>query len=92
MNGRGKSDSPIVPAKPSNQGRAAATRLAEGVEGRGLPKGNSGEPTRSRTQSRSDLQQALDRVRQAAVRDRKGQFTALWHHVYCVDRLRQAYF
>lgn len=92
MNGRGKSDGPIVPVKPSNKGRAAATRPAEGVEGRGRPKGNSGEPTRSRTQSRSDLPQALDRVRQAAVRDRKGKFTTLWHHVYRVDRLRQAYF
>ena len=92
MNGRGKSDRSIVPAKPSNKGRAAVTRPAEGVEGRGRPKGNSGEPIRSRTQSRSDLPQALDRVRQAAIRDRKGKFTTLWHHVYRVDRLRQAYF
>ena len=91
MNGRGKSDSPIVPAKPSNKG-SVETRPAEGVEGRGLPKGNPGEPTRSRTQSRSDLPQALDRVRQAAIRDRKGKFTTLWHHVYRADRLRQAYF
>ena len=90
MNGRGKSDSPIVPAKPSNKGRVATP--AEGVEERGLPKGNPGEPTRFRTQSRSHLQQALGRVRQAAIRGRKGQFTTLWHHVYHVDRLRQTYF
>ena len=67
VNGRGKSDRPIVPAKPSNKGRAAASRPAEEVEGRGLPMGNSGEPTRSRTQSRSDLPQAPDRVREAEV-------------------------
>jgi len=38
------------------------------------------------------LQQALDRVRQAASRDKRLRFTTLWHHVYCVDRLREAYF
>ena len=65
MNGRGKSDCPIVPAKPSNKGDVAVTPPAEGVEGRGRPKGNSGEQTRSRAQIRSDLQRALDRVRQA---------------------------
>ena len=91
MNGRGKSDSPIVPAKPSNKGGVAATPPAEGVEGRGLPKGNAGEQTRSRTQIRQDLQNALDRVRQAAVRDSRLQFTTLWHHVYDLDRLREAY-
>ena len=91
MNGRGKSDCSAVPAKPSNNGGVAATRPAEGVEGRGQPKGNSGEQTRSRAQIRSDLQHALDRVRQAAERDREQQFAALWHHVYHVDRLREAY-
>lgn len=91
MNGRGKSDSPEVPAKPSNKGGVAATPPAEGVEGRGLPKGNAVEQTRSRTQIRQDLKNALDRVRQAAVRDSGLQFTTLWHHVYNPDRLREAY-
>jgi RNA-directed DNA polymerase len=91
MNGRGKSDSPIVPAKPSNKGDATAAPSAEKVEGRGLPKGNLGEQNRSRAQIRQGLQSALDRVRQAAVRDRKMQFTTLWHHVYDADRLREAY-
>ena len=91
MNGRGKSDRSIVPAKPSNKGDVAATPPAEGVEGRGRPKGNAGEQTRSRAQIRSDLQHALDRVRQAAERDREKQFTTLWHHVYNPDRLREAY-
>jgi group II intron reverse transcriptase/maturase len=91
MNGRGKSDSPEVPTKPSNKDGTSAAPLAERVEGRGLPKGNSAEQNRSRAQIRQDLQSLLDRVRQAAVRDRGLQFTTLWHHVYSVDRLREAY-
>ena len=39
-----------------------------------------------------DLQSALQRIRQRACRDKGLRFTALWHHVYDVDRLRQAYF
>ena len=91
MNDRRKSDSPIVPTKPSNKGGAPAAPPAEGVEGRGLPKGNSGGQNRSRAQTRQDLQSALDRVREAAAQDRELQFTTLWHHVYDVDRLREAY-
>jgi group II intron reverse transcriptase/maturase len=61
------------------------------MEGRGLAKGNSAKQNRTRTQSRKILNQALDRVRQVARRDKKLRFTALWHHVYSVDRLREAY-
>ena len=91
MNGRGKSDRCAVPKKPSNKGRGTP-RSAEMVEGRHLAKGNSDQQTRFRTQRRADLQRALDRVREVARRDRKARFTALWHHVYNVDRLREAYF
>mgnify|MGYP001828092834 CR=1 FL=1 len=91
MNERRKSDRPVVPGKSSNKGYGAPCP-AEGVEGRGRAKGNSRQQTRSRTQYRKDLQQALDRVRQAASRDRRLRFTTLWHHVYHVDRLREAYF
>jgi len=91
MNGRGKSDSPVVPAKPANKDGSAAVPSAERVEGRGLPKGNLGEQTRVRAQNRERLQNALDRIRQVAGRDRKMQFTTLWHHVYDIDRLREAY-
>jgi len=91
MNERGKSDSPIVPEKLLNKDRGAL-RFAEGVEGRGLAEGNLFQQPRFRTQCRSDLQNALRRIRQAAQRDRKLQFTALWHHVYDVGRLRLAYF
>src|SRR5258706_1978527 len=34
----------------------------------------------------------LDRIRQAALVDKKLRFTNLFHHVYAVDHLRQAYF
>ena len=91
MNGRGKSDRPIVPGKSLNKGRGTP-RTAEAMEGRGLTKGNSAQQTRLRTQRRVGLQHALDRVREAAHRDRGLRFTALWHHVYDVDRLREAYF
>jgi hypothetical protein len=54
-----------------------------------------------RTQSRLEesvitldegLHSALERVRQAACRDKFMKFTSLWHHVYNIDRLREAYF
>ena len=91
MNERGKSDSPIVPGKLPNKGRGAL-RFAEGVEGRGLAEGNLFQQPRFRTQSRTDLQNALRRIRQAAQKDRNLRFTALWHHVYDVGRLRKAYY
>ena len=37
------------------------------------------------------LPSAVERIRQAACRDKKMQFTTLWHHVYDLDRLRVAY-
>ena len=65
-------------AKGEPTGRGShGTPAAEGMEGRGLAKGNSREQTMLRTQGRDRMQQALERVRQAAVRDRKLQFTAL---------------
>lgn len=86
-----KSDRPIVPTKPANKGDGRPLS-AERVEGRGLAKGNSGEQTRFWTQGQVDLHHALDRIRKAARKDRKTQFTALWHHVYNVPRLRTAYY
>ena len=63
MNGRGKSDSSIVPRKLPNKG-GGAPLTAEGVEGRGLAEGNLFQQPRFRAQSRSDLQNALRRIRQ----------------------------
>ena len=88
-NGLGKSDSPAVPEKsPNNAGQPAA----EGMEGRGLAKRNLPQQNASRIQSRSNALSALERVRQAAAKDRKLRFTALLHHIYNLDTLCMAYF
>jgi RNA-directed DNA polymerase len=89
MNGRGKSDRSVVPESTPNKAGAPA---AEGREGRDLAKGNSREPTTLRAQDRTGVQQRLERVRQAATRDRTLRFTTLLHHVYDLDTLREAYF
>ena len=85
MNERGKSDSLVVPRKPPNKARRGA---AEVVEGRGLAKGNSIEQNALRTQRRVGAHSALERVREAARRNRKQRFTSLLHHVTDVDHLR----
>jgi len=99
MNGHGKSDGPVVPAKPPNNGEGA--RLdpgrprptpAEGAEGRGPAKGNLQEHNTLRAQNRTGVQQALARVRQAARKDKKLRFTSLLHHIYNPATLREAYF
>lgn len=90
MNDSGKSDKPIVPQKGVNNAQGTPC-AAERVEGRGLAKGNPGEQTRFWMQGQTDLHQALDRIRAVARRDKDERFTALWHHVYNVPRLRQSY-
>jgi len=88
MHDSGKSDRPVVPAKPSNNAEPSA---AERVEERGLAKGNTDEQNAPRTQRRAvGAPSALDRVRQRASKDRKVKFTTLMHHV-TVDRLRYAF-
>jgi RNA-directed DNA polymerase len=87
MNGRGKSDRPVLPAKPPNKPALAG---AEVVEGRGLPEGNTASETRAGRSAGIGVSSELDRVRQAARKDRDARFTALLHHV-TVDRLREAY-
>jgi len=87
MNGREKSDPPIVAMKPANEaGRPAEER----VEPRGGAEGNAGGQSTFRTQGRADVSPALDRIRKAARLDKKGKFTALLHHVD-IDLLRQAF-
>jgi RNA-directed DNA polymerase len=39
-----------------------------------------------------NLPNAMERIRQAACRDKQLRFTTLWHHVYNIDHLRGAYF
>lgn len=92
MNGSGKSDGRVVPGKSPNKDRGAP-RSAEGMEERRPAKGNSDTSDSDRTQERvQSLRNALDRVRQVAQSDHEVKFTSLWHHVYNVDRLQQAYF
>ena len=72
------------------QGRAysGGTRsapTAEEVEGSRVPKGNRVECTQHRTQSRARLACALARIRAAAKRDQRRQFTTLLHHVWGYD-------
>ena len=87
MHERGKSDRPVVPAKPPNN---AARAAAEVVEGRGLAEGNAASETRPGLRAGQGASSELDRVRRVAQKDRKARFTALLHHVD-VARLRTAY-
>lgn len=87
MNERGKSDSPILPAKPSNN---TAHAVAERVEGRGLATENTASKTRPGHRAGPGAPHALDRVRDVARKDKEARFTALLHHV-SVDRLRAGY-
>jgi group II intron reverse transcriptase/maturase len=62
------------------------------MEGRGLAKGNLSQQNAFRTLSRADAPSALERVRQAARKDKKLRFAALLHHIYNLETLRRAYF
>src|SRR5882762_1914289 len=74
MNGPGKSDRPVVPEKSPNK---TGQPVAEGMEGRGLAKGNLPQQNATRTPSRKDASSALQRVRQAASKAKKLRFTDL---------------
>jgi hypothetical protein len=94
MHEHGKSDRRVVPTKPLNNGAAlppvAAQRVAEVVEGRRLAKGNPHQQTMFQTRRGVDMSPALERIRQAAQRDWKRRFSALFHHVSCLETLRWA--
>jgi group II intron reverse transcriptase/maturase len=82
-----KSDSPVVPTNSPNK----ATRVAAEVgEERGLAEGNTDSTTRPGHRAGSDVPNGLDRVREAARRDKEARFTALLHHVD-LDRLWAAF-
>jgi RNA-directed DNA polymerase len=78
----------MVPMKSPNK---AGQPAAEEMEGRGLAEGNPHQQNALRTPSREGAPSALERVRQAARRDKKMRFTALLHHIYDLDTLRAAY-
>lgn len=95
MNVHGESDRDVVPEKSLNKGEETGMRSdeepAEAMEERSLAKENSRRQNMHRTQGRERVQKALERIRRAAGRDRGGRFTALLHHVYSIDMLREAY-
>jgi RNA-directed DNA polymerase len=91
MNGSRKSDKSVLSEKRRNKFAGAPVK-AEAVEKRDLAKENSVQQNSFRAQYRAELQIALDRIRQKAAEDKGMQFTSLWHHVYNVDRLREAYY
>jgi RNA-directed DNA polymerase len=96
MNGRRKSDRPVIATKPANKVGAMASNtdasMAERVEQRGLAKGKPPRQNTDRAQDREVVQSELGRIRQAAVKDRKVKFTSLMHHIYNLSTLREAYY
>jgi group II intron reverse transcriptase/maturase len=88
MNEREKSDSLVVPKKPPNKAEEPA---AEGVEGSELAEGKTLGCNALRTQGRGGAPSTLERIRQAARKEKRQRFTALLHHAYDIDRLRAAY-
>lgn len=87
--GDGKSDTTVVPKKLPNKAEEPA---AEAVEGRAVAEGKTPKRNTLRTQSREGVPSTLERIRVAARQQKQLRFTALVHHVYDVERLRQAYF
>ena len=89
MNEHRQSDKPIRATKSPN--KAGANPGAEGMEQRGLAKGNSAKQNMNRTQSRRNMRSALARVRQAAQKDKRLRFNSLLHHVYDLNTLRSSF-
>src|SRR5262245_6523445 len=69
MHGRGKSDFAIVAVKPTNKAERSA---AEPVEPRAEAKGNAGQQSARRTQSRISVSKVLTHIRQLVAVDTRG--------------------
>ena len=98
MNGPEKSDPAIVAMKPANKAEGPSTARAVGepyaaepVERRAGTKGNAGQQSTRRTQSRESVSQALERTREVAKERKKEKFTALLHHIN-IDLLEEAFY
>lgn len=78
-----------------NQQNESRTQRREAADKENPKRARSGKPRiqpRGDTCLRShDSHSALDRVREAAQRDKGLRFTTLWHHVCDIERLRKAY-
>ena len=86
MNGHGQSDGCIVSKKSPNKPKGA-----EEMERRRPAEGNGRQSPILRTQNREKrMKETLERIREAVRRDRKAKLTALYHHVYNIDHLREA--
>ena len=88
MHVAGESDGRIVPTKGPNSG---GQPLEEGPEGRRPTRENMGQTAATRTPSRTPALSGLDRVREAARKDKRVRFSALLHHV-TVGLLRNSYY
>ena len=78
MHESGKSDVSVVVMKPVNEAAQAAEEL---VERRGMTEGNVDQQSTYRTPSRTNVTQALERIRRTAKERKKEKFTALLHHI-----------
>jgi RNA-directed DNA polymerase len=89
MEGRG-----LAKGNPNqqNEPRAQHRRVADKENPKRARSGKPRIQPRGDTYLRShDSHHALDRIREAAQRDKGLRFTTLWHHVYDIERLRKAY-
>jgi RNA-directed DNA polymerase len=96
MHGHEKSDFAIVAVKPANKAdhpaeqSAVEATAAEPVERRAETKGNAGQQSTRRAQSRASVSQALERIRRVAKERKKEKFTSLLHHI-SIDLLDEAF-
>lgn len=87
----GQSDDVVVPKKSANKAGLHST-AAEQMEGSTPTKGNEKQRNTLQTQRWESVRSELQLVHQLAKEDKKKRFTALLHHIYNVDALRNAYF
>lgn len=96
MDGSRKSDRPVVVTKLANNVEvtlaSGETQTAERVERRGLAEGKPRQQNTNRALDRENVQSALERIRQAAVKDKRAKFTSLMHHIYNLSMLREVYY
>ena len=78
----------LTAGKSANKAEQSA---AEPMEQRAGTKGNAGQQSTHRTQSRTNVSQAQERIRKAARERKKERFTALFHHI-TVELLEEAFY
>jgi RNA-directed DNA polymerase len=97
MHGHEKSDLAIVATKPANKANlatvepSAGAHAAESVEQRAGTKGNADQQSTCRTQCRTNVSQALERIRKVASERKTEKFTALFHHIN-TELLEEAFY